>query len=184
MTWDANKEKELELILDRFALFIRSHILKYRIANLGIDIEDVSQEVKIRIWKVLRSEKKILNYSSYIRKVVESSVIDQVRKFRRDEDILKHEKAQRIAESANPYPSDPWLEGKDPREIVFLAIENLIESRRTVVRLYLMNMSIEEIAKSFRWSLNKTRNLLYRGLSDLRGILKQRLIEFEDENHL
>jgi DNA-directed RNA polymerase specialized sigma24 family protein len=37
----------------------------------------------------------------------------------------------------------------------------------------MMNFSIEEISDHFRWSQHKTRNLLYRGLADLRKILKE-----------
>jgi DNA-directed RNA polymerase specialized sigma24 family protein len=40
-------------------------------------------------------------------------------------------------------------------------------------------MSIEEIALYFNWSKDKTRNLLYRGLSDLKKILKEKNIDYE-----
>jgi len=172
MSWNPEHEKELTEIIDRFSLFIRTHIQSFRVAKLGVDAEDIAQEVRIKLWKIIRSEKKIHNPSSYIRKVVDTSVIDHVRKFKRDEGILLNEKAKRIAETVNSYVSSPNLDGVDPREIIGQAVERLLDSRRTVVRLYLMNMSIEEIAKTCHWSPNRTRNLLYRGLADLKKILK------------
>ena len=52
------------------------------------------------------------------------------------------------------------------------AIETLALSRRTVVRLYLAGYDREEIATMLDWSEAKTRNLLYRGLTDLRARLR------------
>jgi len=44
-----------------------------------------------------------------------------------------------------------------------------------------LNMTIEEISIFLKWSKDKTRNLLYRGLSDLKKILREKGIEYEDK---
>ena len=48
------------------------------------------------------------------------------------------------------------------------AIETITPSRRPVVRMYLAGYSSDEVGKVMGWSEAKTRNLLYRGLADLR----------------
>ena len=48
------------------------------------------------------------------------------------------------------------------------ALEQLIPARRSVVKMYLSGYGREEIADLLGWTEPKTRNLLYRGLSDLR----------------
>jgi RNA polymerase sigma-70 factor (ECF subfamily) len=48
------------------------------------------------------------------------------------------------------------------------AIETIPASRRPVVRMHLMGHSRDEIARVLGWSDSKTRNLLYRGLADVR----------------
>jgi DNA-directed RNA polymerase specialized sigma24 family protein len=53
-------------------------------------------------------------------------------------------------------------------------VEGLIETRRQVVKLYLLNMSVDEISIYLKFSQDKTRNLLYRGLADLKRFLKER----------
>ncbi len=53
------------------------------------------------------------------------------------------------------------------------AVEARAGSRRVVVRLYLAGYKREEIAEMLGWSEPKTRNLLYRGLADLRGALER-----------
>lgn len=177
--WDQGKEKELEAILFQFSRFIRSHIHKFNIQKFGLDPDDIAQEVRIKIWRVLSNEKTIDNYASYIRKIVDSSVIDQLRKLKREEGIFLQEKQTRISEQKTNYEAE-MLREKHIQETVGRAVEGLIESRRKAVRLYLLNMSIEEIAAFFHWSRDKTRNLLYRGLADLKKILKEEEIEYED----
>jgi RNA polymerase sigma factor (sigma-70 family) len=181
MPWDEEKNRELKQILARFSGFIRAIILGFHPDRYGVDVEDVLQDVEIKLWKLLHNEKKIDNYSSYIKKIVETSVIDQFRKFKREEGIYLHEIGRQVRESAmgGPYEA-PYIE-LDLKDLVGKAVGGLIESRRKVVQLYLLNMSIEEISLYFHWSRDKTRNLLYRGLHDLKRILKEKNIDYEHQ---
>ncbi len=179
--WDQDKEKELQDILFRFSRFIKSHIHKFNIQKFGLDPDDIAQEVRIKIWRVLTNEKTIDNYASYIKKIVDSSVIDQLRKLKREEGIFLQEKQACVAELKVNYERE-MLREKDIQETIGRAVEALIESRRKAVRLYLLSMSIEEIAAFFGWSHDKTRNLLYRGLADLKRILKEKDIDYEDRS--
>lgn len=179
MNWDEEKLITLEAVLERFSRFIQAHIQKYNPQKNGIDPDDIFQEIKIKIWKILRNEKKIKNYSSYIKKIVNSSVIDQLRKSRREEGILFHEKLKEISDRKSFYVMDR-AHNRGLKEIIGQSIDSLIESRRKVVRLYLLNMTIEEIATLLNWSKDKTRNLLYRGLADLKKKLKENGIEYEN----
>jgi len=161
------REKEFEELIDRFASYIRGHIMKYGVHRYGLDPDDIAQEVRIKIWKLVHSEKIITNHSSYIRKIVNSSVIDQIRKFRREEGIYNMLKEKQIAE-ANLATAHDLAHYSNLEQSLHQAIKGLIESRRQVVILYLFNLSIPEIASYLKWSQDKTRNLLYRGLADLR----------------
>jgi RNA polymerase sigma-70 factor (ECF subfamily) len=173
------REEELETLLARFSGFIRAHIQKFDIQRLGIDPDDVAQEVKIKIWRLFESEKNIVNHASYIKKIVDSSVIDQIRRLRREEMIFRLERQKQVAEREDMY-RPKTLRNTVLREIIGRAADALIDSRRNVVKLYLLNMSLEEIARFYGWSRHKTRNLLYRGLSDLKRSLKKSDIEHED----
>ena len=170
------EDKEFEELLNRFADFIRIHIQKYNLYKYGLDPDDISQDVRIKIWKLLHSEKVISNYSSYIKKIVNSSVIDQLRKIRREEGIFSHEK--QVAERELAYSID-LSRVRALEETVGKAVDSLMDSRRQVVKLYLLNLSIPEIAGYLHWSTDKTRNLLYRGLADLRKALKDMDVEYD-----
>jgi len=182
MNWDESKDKELAEIIERFSGYIRASIQKYNPRKFGIEIDDVLQDVKIKIWKIIRHEKKISNYSSYIKKIVDTSVIDQFRRLKREEGVYLFEKNRKIAESRPAAPGAGVYAEMDLKDLVGKAVDGLIESRRRVVKLYLLNMSIEEISLYFHWSKDKTRNLLYRGLNDLKRILRDKNIDYEHED--
>jgi RNA polymerase sigma factor (sigma-70 family) len=170
MAGTSSPEKDLEALLARFTNFIRAHIQKFEVQRFGIDPDDVAQEVRIKIWKLIENEKNIVNYASYIKKIVDTVVIDQLRLLRKDEQLYRMEKQKQVAEQLNGCRPEV-LRDALLREAIGKAVESLIESRRSVVKLYLFDMSIEEISRFYGWSLHKTRNLLYRGLADLKRSL-------------
>lgn len=172
------KEEELEKLLNSFSNFIRIHIHKYNLQKYGLDPDDIAQEIRIKLWKVLLNEKNIDHQPSYIRKVVDSTVIDHLRKLKREEESINQSIMKTIAENSLFLYSDLPPEDKI-QEIVIKALNQLIDSRRKAVKLFLLNMTIEEIAKYYSWSKNKARNLLYRGLNDLKKILKEKGIYYE-----
>ena len=59
------------------------------------------------------------------------------------------------------------------------AIGDLSPARQAAVRLHLSGYERREIADLMRWSEGRTRNLLSRGLMDLREVLAQRGIGVE-----
>jgi RNA polymerase sigma factor (sigma-70 family) len=168
---------DLELVLQRFSNSIKASILKFGLDKRGIDPEDVFQEVRIKIWKKLVNEKKVTNHSSYINRIVNSTLIDCIRSSRRQERLIWHEKQKSLLQGECHQESAP--EGNVFSEKISQATDSLLESRRTVVKMFLSDMDIEEISLVLKWSKDKTRNLLYRGLSDLKSKLLEMGIEYE-----
>jgi len=180
VSWDDRRTAELEALLGQFNGLMKVQIYKFNPGRFGLDPEDISQEIKIKLWKVLSREKKIANFPSYLRKVVNSSVIDMLRKYKREEGVFIHERQKRISEMRDDYLAEISA-NEYLRERLAEAVSSLIESRRKAVKLFLLDMTIEEIAAFYNWSRDKTRNLLYRGLADLKRILKDKDIDYENE---
>lgn len=174
---DPRSQKYQEL-LDRFTNFINAHIQKFNPLQYGLDPDDLAQDIRCRIWKVLLDEKNISNYPAYIKKVVDTSVIDQFRKLRREQLAHNIEKQKCVAEIELFY-SQRSSSRNTMEELVGEAIELLADSRRQVVKLYLLSFNVREIAIVLNWSPAKTRNLLYRGMSDLKKILKRMDIDHD-----
>lgn len=166
------KEEEFRELLDSYAQYMNIQIQQYNLAKYGLDPEDILQDVKVRIWKIIRSERIILCPGSYIRRIISSAVIDQLRKRRREDNLFVCEKLKCISEQGFSYCREADRK-KTLEETVGSAVEGLINSRRQVVKLYLMSLSIQEISGYLNWTQDKTRNLLYRGLADLRESLKE-----------
>lgn len=178
MSSKADKLKEFDIVLNKFSRVIKGNLQKFNLQKEGIDPDDVFQEVRIKIWKLLNDEKKIVNYTSYIKKIVDSSVIDHIRKMRRERGLIQKQKHRTISEWKSTYEKNIDYD-VNLKKMVIETVDSLLESRRKVVKLYLLNLTIEEIAALFCWSRDKTRNLLYRGLSDLKRSLKEKGIEYE-----
>jgi RNA polymerase sigma-70 factor (ECF subfamily) len=164
--------EKFEQLLEKFSFSIRASVLKYGLEKRGIDPEDVIQEVKIKIWKKFVREKEISFCSSYIQRIVNSTLIDHIRRIRRQEKLILHEKEKLLFEET-PIPKNP-VKRSISRELLSEVADSLMESRRKVVKLFLMDLSLDEISSTLKWSKDRTRNLLYRGLSDLKEKLKER----------
>ena len=86
------------------------------------------------------------------------------------------EVTQRFEESTparEPGPAEVLAES-ELAERVAQAMGELPAARQAVVRLHLRGYHRQEIAELLGWSEAKTRNLLYRGLDDLRSLLAGR----------
>jgi len=169
---------EFEAVMEKFSQSIRASVAKLDLEKRGIDPEDIIQEVKIKIWKKLGNEKNARLYSLYIKRIINSTLVDQIRKMRRQEKLILHEQ-QRLQFEDRRNPDDP-AQTDTFREWLSEAVESLLESRRKIVKLFLSDLSLDEISSTLNWSKDKTRNLLYRGLSDLKAKLRDKGVEYED----
>ena len=169
---------ELERILAEFHGSIKSSVLKFGLAERGVDAEDILQEIRVKVWKGLVREKKIQSRASYIKNVVSSTLIDCLRRSRREAKIIQHELEKQRLESQGKRPDVTDRQAR--RQLVGEAADLLMESRRRVVKMFLLDMTLEEISRSLEWSPDKVRNLLYRGLSDLRNLLREKGIDYEN----
>ena len=103
---------EFERLVEKYSRFIESQILQFNPQKNGIDPDDIFQEVKIKLWNVLIDEKKIYSYSSYIKKIVNSCVIDQIRKSKREEGVISNEKRKQISDRRSYYKKHNSSESK------------------------------------------------------------------------
>ena len=163
----------LERTLARTAAAVRRAAWGHALAEA--DADDLVQEVRIRLWRALASGERIESVpSSYVYRAAQSAARDLIR--------------QRRARREAPLPDDPPPEvhtaggGRGPADLleegelaerVAMVVETLAEPRRAVVRMYLAGYRAAEIEDLLGWSEPKVRNLLYRGLADLRGRLTE-----------
>jgi len=137
----------------------------------GDDLDEVLQAVRIRLWRGLKESGRISEVTPfYIRQAARYAALDLLRERRStvaDREALLSPESP-LAETDSPARR---LERQEIAAGVATAIERLAPSRQPVVRMYLSGYNSEEIANVFGWTEAKARNLLYRGLADLRRLL-------------
>jgi RNA polymerase sigma factor (sigma-70 family) len=138
------------------------------------DIDEVMQQVRIRLWQAQGDSEQISRApASYVYRTAISAALD----------LMRRRRAQRVDQTVSFDDDGPPLSGtRDPErdleyselaQLVARAIEDIPASRRAVVRMHLAGHPREEIAELLGWSEAKTRNLLYRGMADLRERLTE-----------
>ncbi len=168
---------QLDDIVRRFAGSIRATSARYRLDPS--DIGEAEQEVRIRLWRVCGDPENIAKLSaSYLQRVVTTAVLDLLRRRRR---TAMHDPVEDLPLPAPGPGPDADVEAASLGTIVQAGVESLGLARRTVVKLHLEGFRRDEIEALLGWSEAKTRNLLYRGLSDLRDYLVARGISWGNE---
>jgi RNA polymerase sigma factor (sigma-70 family) len=160
---------ELESLVMRFARFAG------RIAHdRGLhqeDVDELLQELRVRFWRARKEGLRDLS-ASYVRRAAISAALDIIRRRRVDRNVSIDDD-QLGAPPLATLAAGPaeLLDQSELAQRVARAVDGLAPPRRAAVRMYLDGYRREEIAALLRWSDAKTRNLLYRGLADLRAVL-------------
>ena len=161
----------LETMVSRFATMVRSIGARHRLSDT--DLDEVLQEVRVRLWKSCTTSEQIRALgASYVYRTATSAALDMLRRRR----AHGGERGESMESVANELPAlsaapDDALEARELEQRVMAAIDSIPASRRPAVRMYLNGYDRAEIAELLGWTEAKTRNLLYRGLGDLRARL-------------
>ena len=163
----------LEATLARYAGLVRQVSQRHGLS--GDDVDEVMQAVRIRLWRALGESERIAEVKPfYVRQAAMSAALDLIRqrRGRREEPILEiSAPSSGILHARGAGPSER-VEHSEVEELVGRAIDALPSRRQPVVRMYLAGYNSREIAGVFGWSEPKARNLLYRGLAELRDFLQ------------
>lgn len=177
-------DDRFEQLLERYSLLLRSLIARHCPRNLGIQHADIEQEARVRLWRALEREKNLTDPASYIYRIAVSTTIDAVRRVvaRREEQIptaMDDEKPAPQFAADPAHAPDAIAERREIMTKIAAAVSALPENRRRAVELHLQGLTLTEISELLGWSEAKARNLVYRGVADLRGALQREGIEYE-----
>jgi RNA polymerase sigma factor (sigma-70 family) len=164
----------LEETLARFARMVKGVGWRYRFSDAELD--ELVQDVRIRLWRARGDGENVAAApASYVYRTATTAALDLIRRRRaRREEAVGPEWFEGLADGpGSGLAPERALEERALEERLLRAVEALADARRTVVRLHLAGYGREEIAELLGWTEARTRNLLYRGLSDLRRGLGQ-----------
>ncbi len=176
--------RSLESVVENCAALVRR--VGWRHGLGADDVDEVFQDVRIRLWKAREAGEQISTVpTSYVYRTAMSAALDLIRRRRAgamgaareteatDTDVREGLPGgvDALAVAGGP---EHALEQAELARAVEAAVREIPETRRPVVRMYLIGYPREEIAALMGWSEAKVRNLLYRGLADVRAALVQR----------
>jgi len=160
--------RALESIMARYSGVLRTVGARYRLPSA--DLDELAQEVRVRLWGALSTDERIDAVSpSYLYRAATTAAIDIVRRRRsaRGDSLDLVDDAEVSARRATETPErDASL--RELGERIEEALQSITASRRPVVRMYLTGYGTTEIGELMGWTEAKARNLVYRGLADLR----------------
>ena len=171
MTLPGDLSLALEAVVHRFRQMVLS--IGARHALRGADVDELFQDVRIRLWKGRTTSEEIQALpTSYVYQAAMSAAVDMLRRKRRQDaraDDMDEEAVARVPQRAQ---ADDLAQLRDLQAQVEVALARLVPSRRMVVRMSLAGYDRQQIVDRLGWSDGKVRNLLSRGMDDLRTHLE------------
>jgi RNA polymerase sigma factor (sigma-70 family) len=170
----------LEGALANFGTMVRRVGWRHRLSDA--DVDELVQDVRIRLWRARADGEQIRTVtSSYVYRTAVSAALDLLRRRRAHhaEPLEPDDEPGEASRTPEPVGPAEELAESELAEEIARAVDTIAPARRPVVRMHLAGYPREEIAAMLGWTEAKTRNLLYRGLADLRERLSARGIGWQ-----
>ncbi len=138
--------------------------------------DDLVQAGMMAVLRIVRrSEEKREFSSSYLRKVAYSALVDEIRRFRSRREVsleTTDEGAALRAETSSRLDPESLLAGRRIGNAIRRCLKQLVSPRELAVTLHLLGYRTDQIAGRMGWNQKRARNLVYRGLENLRECLR------------
>ena len=178
-------DRRLAALLDQYGRVLRRAIARTCPPHAGLDLDDIEQDARMRVWRVLAGEREIDRPASFLYRVAVTATLDALRRARARwrevrvpaegaEDVRRKSNmtvASAIGSTASPDP-ERHTARRELLDTVLERLARLSDDRRRAVSLHVQGFTTREIARLLDWTEPKARNLVYRGLADLRAKLR------------
>lgn len=173
----ARAAERFEALWRGFRPKVRARLRAQRLLDQSVDADDLEQEVYLRLWQALANDRTIEQPASYIYRTINAAVIDAARRAQAREASRRGNVAPddiAAGAQANPEPSSQRGEITDA---VSRQFDQMKPDRVQAIKLHLQGYTTHEIGRITGWTEARARNLVYRGLSQLRGELDDELTD-------
>jgi RNA polymerase sigma-70 factor, ECF subfamily len=167
----------LEDLIERHQALVAGTVA--RMLGSNSDVEDIAQQVFIRVWKSARRYVPRAKFTTWLLKITRNLVFNEMRRARRRAQVpLQSEPGAEeipLKDETNPAPDASLLEDELKRAIEE-AILQLPESQRMalILRRY-EQLSYEQIAEVLDLSVPAVKSVLFRARTELRSRLSKYL---------
>lgn len=170
MSSSTDRDAQLEALVAQYGALIAAIVRKVAGPRADCVRDDVEQRVVVALWRRLDGEQKIEHPASYLYRMAVRETIHALRQ------ELAHPVVSIDDPGVNPQDTrDPHreLDAARTRSAIFAGLSKLRADRRRAVNQHLAGRSVTEIMALNGWTYQRARNLIARGLSDLRHTLRE-----------
>jgi RNA polymerase sigma factor (sigma-70 family) len=173
---DSPKGSQLEVLVRQYGRLISSVVRRITGPAAGLVGGDVEQQVLLALWRQVENEQTIDHPSSYIYRI---AVREAVRAIRRQASRERRQVGEQEAAAQPDRGPDPsaGVVRREQREQIEASLAELRPEREQAVRAHLAGFDVREIMEMHAWPYEKARNLIARGMQDLRSALRRRGID-------
>jgi RNA polymerase sigma factor (sigma-70 family) len=166
-----DRPRQFETLVEGFGRLVAQAVRRVAGRAAGNDLDDIQQDVMLALWKRLSREQSIEHPASYlytaaVREAVRA--VDRLR--RRAEDPLGPATFELRVEP----DAERAVEEREQQAVLAAALDALAPDRARAVRGHLAGLTVDEVMQLYGWSYQRTRNLVARGMTDLKAALNAR----------
>jgi RNA polymerase sigma-70 factor, ECF subfamily len=171
-------EEAFALLVQRYQHKVFS--LVYRLVRRQDDVEDVAQEVFLKVFRAIRSYNFRASFAAWISRVTVNHCYDHLRRVRASRVSYfweLSEEGRRVLEAGPREGNRAPLTIEEQtalKEIVQKLLDRVpAEDRTAVVLKDVENLSVEEIAATMKWTVSKVKVRLHRARKRMLADLKR-----------
>jgi RNA polymerase sigma factor (sigma-70 family) len=166
---DAARDEDAELaaLVGEYGGLIRGVVAKVSGRKDDDLADEVVQRVTAALWKLLRGAQTIHHPASYLYRC---AVRETIRELRRELASDDPDQLHMVPDEVAASPEHAARAGELARTTE-AALAAMSPDRALAVRAHLVGYPVEEVMTMYGWTYQKARNLIARGMSDLRTAL-------------
>ena len=165
-------DERFEALVSQYGHLISAAIRRVGGARVAADHDDIAQAVRVALWRRLADEQSIDHPASYVYKAAIRETVRAVARLQARQatalDDLPGEVASTVVDQ------DRLVEAREQREALADALQRLTPEPARAVRAHLAGLTVDELMQLRGWSYQRARNLIARGMADLRARLQER----------
>jgi RNA polymerase sigma-70 factor (ECF subfamily) len=158
-------ESTFEQLMRRYGRLISRVVAKASRGQAAGAEPDIEQRVLVGLWRQLSREQRVEHPSSYLYRAAVRETVRAIKEESRRAQVPLEQAVERADPSPGP---DEVLASREMQQHLEAALGRLLPERASAVRAHLAGHQVEEIMRVHGWPYQKARNLIARGMADLR----------------
>jgi RNA polymerase sigma factor (sigma-70 family) len=167
---DEGAKPRFDELIRRYGRLVARVVAKVAGKHAPADLADIEQQVLISLWQQVSREQRVDHPSSYLYRAAVREAARALKKVTRREETAIEAAAQTIDGKSGPHED---AAAAQLRERLETALSKLSPERQRAARAHLVGLDVEELMRLEGWPYQKARNLIARGMSELRDALKE-----------